>query len=328
MANWQWHGRHAGCGHGTKMNKAFLVQKPMELRKGVNHIAILATTMGMQDSGAYLEKRQAGVNLVQIQGLNAGTLDLTGNGWGHVVGLVGEQKQIHSEKGMDSVQWKPAAFDKSLTWYRRRFDMPSGDDPVVLDMSPMGKGIFFVNGEGLGRYWISYKHALGRPSQHLYHVPRSFLREKDNVLVLFEEEGGRPDDIMILTVKRDNICTFISEDNPAHIRSWKRQDSQLTAVADDLKPRAVLTCPPKKTIQQVVFASFGNPEGICGNYTVGSCHTPRAQEVAEKACVGKQSCVLDVSHDAYGADANCPGTTGTLAVQAKCSKRPTPTPAQ
>jgi hypothetical protein len=101
---------------------------------------------------------RSGVNLVQIgQGLNAGTLDLTGNGWGHV----GEQKQIHSEEGMGSVQWKPAVFDKPLTWYRRRFDMPSGDDPVVLDMSPMGKGVVFVNGEGLGRYWISYKHALG-----------------------------------------------------------------------------------------------------------------------------------------------------------------------
>jgi hypothetical protein len=261
------------------------------------------------------------VNLVQIgQGLNAGTLDLTGNGWGHV----GEQKQIHSEEGMGSVQWKPAVFDKPLTWYRRRFDMPSGDDPVVLDMSPMGKGVVFVNGEGLGRYWISYKHALGRPSQHLHHVPRSFLRDRGNVLVLFEEEGGRPDGIMVLTVKRDNICTFISEDNPAHIRSWERQDSRLTAVADDLSPRAVLACPPKKTIQQVVFASFGNPQGICGNYTVGSCHAPRAQEVAEKACVGKQSCVLQVSHDAYAADANCPGTT----VQTRCSKRPTPAPAQ
>ncbi|KAK3124088.1 hypothetical protein QOZ80_8AG0640270 [Eleusine coracana subsp. coracana] len=315
-----------GCGHGTKMNKAFLLQKPMDLKKGVNHIAILATTLGMQDSGAYLEKRQAGVNLVQIQGLNAGTLDLTGNGWGHIVGLVGEEKQIYTDKGMGSVGWKPAVFDRPLTWYKRRFDMPSGEDPVVIDMSPMGKGFLFVNGEGLGRYWISYKHALGRPSQHLYHVPRSFLKEKGNALVLFEEEGGKPDAIMVLTVKRDNVCTFMSENNPAHIRSWERKDSQLTAVVagDDLKPSAVLSCPPKKTIQQVVFASFGNPLGICGNYTVGSCHATRAQEVVEKECVGKQSCTLDVSHEAYGADPKCPGTTGTLAVQAKCSKRPTP----
>ncbi|XP_062196438.1 beta-galactosidase 11-like [Phragmites australis] len=311
-----------GCGHGTKMNKAFMLQKPMELKKGVNRIAILANTLGMMDSGAFLEHRQAGVQSVQVQGLNTGTLDLTPNGWGHVVGLVGEEKQVYTEKGMSSVSWKPAVVDRPLTWYKRYFDMPSGENPVVIDMSPMGKGVMFVNGEGIGRYWSSYKHALGRPSQHLYHVPRSLLREKKNVLVLFEEEGGRPDAIMILTVKRDNICTFISENNPAHIRSWERKDSQLSAVAGDLNPRAVLSCPPKKAIQQVVFASYGNPLGICGNYTVGSCHTPRAKEVVEKACIGKRSCVLAVSHEVYGGDLNCPGTTATLAVQAKCSKRP------
>jgi len=37
----------AGCGHGTKMNKAFMLQKPMDLKKGVNHIAVLASTLGM-----------------------------------------------------------------------------------------------------------------------------------------------------------------------------------------------------------------------------------------------------------------------------------------
>jgi len=71
-----------------------------------------------QDSGAYLEHRLAGVDRVQITGLNAGTLDLTNNGWGHIVGLVGEQKEIYTEKGMASVTWKPAVNDKPLTWYK------------------------------------------------------------------------------------------------------------------------------------------------------------------------------------------------------------------
>lgn len=159
-------------------------------------------------------------------------------------------------------------------------------------------------------------------------MPRSFLREKNNVLVLFEEEGGHPDAIMILTVKRDNICTFISEKNPAHIKSWQRTDSQITAKGGgDLKPKATLSCPLKKVIQQVVFASFGNPQGICGNYTAGSCHTPRAKEVAEKACLGQRTCTLPVAADVYGGDLNCPGTTATLAVQVKCSKRSPGAPA-
>ncbi|XBI09808.1 hypothetical protein VPH35_137276 [Triticum aestivum] len=205
-----------GCGHGTKMNKAFSLEKPIEVKVGINHISILSSTLGLQDSGSYLERRQAGVHSVTIQGLNTGTLDLTSNGWGHIVGLEGERKQAFTDKGGE-VQWQPAVFDKPLTWYRRRFDMPTGEDPVVIDMNPMGKGILFVNGEGLGRYWSSYKHALGRPSQYLYHVPRCFLKPTGNVLTIFEEEGGRPDAIMILTVKRDNICSFVpgEEDDPA-----------------------------------------------------------------------------------------------------------------
>jgi len=71
-----------------------------------------------QDSGAYLEHREAGIDRVQITGLNAGTLDLTNNGWGHIVGLGGEQKEIYTEKGMGSVAWKPAVKDKPLSWYK------------------------------------------------------------------------------------------------------------------------------------------------------------------------------------------------------------------
>uniref|UniRef100_A0A0D9XAK8 Beta-galactosidase n=1 Tax=Leersia perrieri TaxID=77586 RepID=A0A0D9XAK8_9ORYZ len=313
-----------GCGHGTKINKAFTLDKVMDLKVGVNHISVLSSTLGMMDSGSYLEHRQAGVHTVTIQGLNTGTLDLTTNGWGHVVGLDGERRSVHTDAGMSAVKWNPGKNDRPMTWYRRHFDAPSGDDPVVIDLTPMGKGLVFVNGEGLGRYWVSYHHALGKPSQYLYHVPRSLLKPTANILMIFEEEGGKPEAIMILTVKRDNICTFISEKNPAHIRSWERKESQLTATAGDLRPKAVLSCPPKKTIQSIVFASYGNPLGICGNYTFGSCHAARTKEVVEKACVGKKTCSLTVSHDAYGGDVNCPGTTATLAVQAKCSKRPPP----
>lgn len=39
----------------------------------------------MKDSGAYLEHRLSGVHTVVIQGLNAGTLDLSQNLWRHQV---------------------------------------------------------------------------------------------------------------------------------------------------------------------------------------------------------------------------------------------------
>ena len=48
---------------------------------------------------------------------------------------------------------------------QRYFDMPRGNDPVALDMTTMGKGLAWVNGNCIGRYWVSYLSPLGKPSQ-------------------------------------------------------------------------------------------------------------------------------------------------------------------
>ncbi|KAJ3692808.1 hypothetical protein LUZ60_011903 [Juncus effusus] len=318
-------GQYIGSGHGNKKAKTFVFQKPMDLKTGTNYIAILNTMVGLHDSGAYLEHRDAGLHTAAIQGLNTGTLDLTENGWGHKVGLMGEQIEIYTEGGAGKVQWAKAKSKTPVTWYKRYFDSPDGSaDPVALDMSSMGKGLAWVNGQCIGRYWVSLKSPLGKPSQSVYHVPRSFLKPKDNLLVVFEEHGGNPEDIMIMTVKRDNICTFVSEHHPAHIKSWSRENGKLKTIAQDVIPRAALRCPSKKVVSKIVFASFGNPMGMCGNFTVGNCHTPKATQVVEKLCLGKRSCTLPVMSKDYGANSNCPDTTSTLAVQVKCSRRNLP----
>lgn len=33
-------------------------------------------------------------------------------------------------------------------------DEPTGDDPIALDMLAMGKGLAWLNGEEIGRYWL------------------------------------------------------------------------------------------------------------------------------------------------------------------------------
>uniref|UniRef100_A0A0A8YH38 Beta-galactosidase n=1 Tax=Arundo donax TaxID=35708 RepID=A0A0A8YH38_ARUDO len=309
-----------GSGRGSKQVKGFMFEKPIDLKVGVNHITLLSSTMGMKDSGGELAEVKGGIKECRIQGLNTGTLDLQDNGWGHKAALEGEDKEIYTEKGVSKVQWKPAQNERGATWYKRYFDEPDGDDPVILDMSSMSKGMMFVNGEGIGRYWTSYRTLAGIPSQAQYHIPRPFLKSKDNLLVVFEEELGKPDGILIQTVTRDDICVLLSEHNPTQIKTWQTEGDQIKLIAEDHSTRGFLTCPPKKTIQEVVFASFGNPEGPCGNFTLGTCHTPNAKQVVEKECLGKPSCVLPVVHTVYGADINCPSTTATLAVQVRCSR--------
>ncbi|KAJ4776974.1 Beta-galactosidase [Rhynchospora pubera] len=316
-------GKCIGTGHGSKIQGLFQFSKPMDLKPGTNHISILGITVGLHDSGPYLEHRMAGPDKITIQGLNTGTLDLSANGWGHEVSLFGEKKKIYNEEQTAKVQWTDAKSGQPVTWYKRYFDEPYGSDPVSLDMSSMGKGLMWVNGHCLGRYWVSYLSPLGKPSQSVYHVPRAFLKPKDNVLVLFEEQGGKPEDILIMTVKRDNICTFVSEYHTAHSKSWSRQGGHIKTIAEDMRPYASLRCLRKKVISKIIFASFGNPMGMCGNFTAGTCHSPHALPIVEKLCLGKRSCSLPVTSKEYRADVNCSGTTGTLAVQAKCSRRKT-----
>ena len=45
------------------------------------------------------------------------------------------------------------------------FDMPEGNDPVILRMTSMAKGMAWVNGKNIGRYWLSYLSPLEKPSQ-------------------------------------------------------------------------------------------------------------------------------------------------------------------
>ncbi|WOL17238.1 beta-galactosidase 11-like [Canna indica] len=314
-------GKFMGFAHGSNIEKSFVFQSPCHLKGGANHIAILGSTVGLPDSGAYLEHRIAGVHTIAIQGLNTGTLDLSQNLWGHQVGLIGEKLHIFNEQGIKNVEWIEAKNDMQVTWYQVRFDAPSGDDPVALDMSSMGKGMAWINGESIGRYWVSYLNPLGEPSQSVYHVPRSLLKDKDNLMVLFEEQGGRPDDILIMTVKRDNICTFASDVLPGQNMSKQWENNQLRLVAHDAREETDVSCPEEKVINSIVFASFGNPTGLCGNFTKGICHAQQTRSVVEKACLGKNKCTIPVTSGAYGGDVNCPGTTGTLAVHAKCSHK-------
>ncbi|KAG1359433.1 putative beta-galactosidase 7-like [Cocos nucifera] len=201
-----------GSGHGAKLAKSFVFQKPMELKQGLNHISILGLTIG----------------------------------------------------------------------FPRYFDMLHGNDPVALDMTSMGKGLAWVNGNCIGRYWVSYLSPLGQPSQSVYHIPRAWLKPKDNLLVIFEEHGGKPGGILVVTVKRDNICTVVSEFNPPTTESFSREDNEIETLIQDVKPRAYLKCNDNKVIRSIAFASFGNPTGACGNFTVGTCHSPQAASIVEK----------------------------------------------
>ncbi|KAI7988966.1 Beta-galactosidase 8 [Camellia lanceoleosa] len=100
----------------------------------------------------------------------------------------------------------------------------------------MGKGEAWVNGQSIGRYWptnnassggctnsCNYRGPYnsnkclkncGKPSQQLYHVPRSWLQSSGNTLVLFEEMGGDPTQLSFATKQIGSLCSHVSESHP------------------------------------------------------------------------------------------------------------------
>ncbi|KAG5050473.1 hypothetical protein AAZX31_04G227500 [Glycine max] len=189
-------GNLVGSKHGSHKNVSFVMENKLNLISGMNNISFLSATVGLPNSGAYLEGRVAGLRSLKVQGR-----DFTNQAWGYQVGLLGEKLQIYTASGSSKVKWESfLSSTKPLTWYKTTFDAPVGNDPVVLNLGSMGKGYTWVNGQGIGRYWVSFHTPQGTPSQKWYHIPRSLLKSTGNLLVLLEEETGNPLGITLDTV--------------------------------------------------------------------------------------------------------------------------------
>ncbi|XP_052114199.1 beta-galactosidase 6 isoform X2 [Arachis duranensis] len=193
---------YIGGAHGNHNDKSFILEVPVELNEGTHNISILSVMVGLPDSGAFLERRFAGLTTVEIR-CSEESHDLTNATWGYQVGLLGEKLEIYEVQNSDSNEWCELGdnpTNQTLVWYKNVFDSPEGDEAVALNLESMGKGEAWVNGQSIGRYWVSFHDFNDQPSQTLYHVPRSFLKDSGNVLVLFEEGGGNPLRISLNTV--------------------------------------------------------------------------------------------------------------------------------
>lgn len=289
---------------------------------GVVSVNLLAVSMGLANFGTHMELVHKGVEgTVKLASQN-----ITSVGWTHQVGLEGEslQRWVANSTAQWGDGWSGST-GKPLVWLKASFASPSGTDPLVIDMSSMGKGNLWVNGHHLGRYWLidaisslggnvcgpcdyrgPYEPAkcrtdCGGKSQKLYHVPADWLAGSggSNTLVIFEETAVNTSGIAVKTVMPDIVCSDIGEQWP--------QGGTFVSVE----------CQSGQVVTDVVFASFGTPTGSCGTYEAGpSCHASNSTTVVEKLCLGKQSCVIPVLDSTFGDP--CPNQTKALAVEAKC----------
>ena len=104
-----------------------------------------------------------------------------------------------------------------------------------------------------------------------YHVPRSFLANTDNRLVLFEEFGGDPFLVTFQTVAVGSICANAREGYTLE-----------------------LSCQGQRAISNIKFASFGDPKGTCEypfatagsqSFKKGTCEAAGALSIIQEVMV-------------------------------------------
>lgn len=76
-----------------------------------------------------------------------------------------------------------------------------------------------------------------------------------------------------------------------------------------------LTAPVGYVFITVEFASYGTPNGTCGSFTLGSCHSASSGSICSNAFVGHNSATVSATNGIFGDP--CGGTFKRLYVQAR-----------
>ncbi|XP_010558976.1 PREDICTED: beta-galactosidase 15-like [Tarenaya hassleriana] len=299
----------------------FVMDKRIKIKRGKNEIALLSTTVGYNNYGEFFDETRHGIwGPVKLVGENHGEKiikNVSSSLWIYKSGLYGEENKFY-EAGIHNARraWHSTSLpsNRPFVWYKATFPTPLGTDPVVVDLRGLSKGEVWVNGKSIGRFWASleakgcndncdYRGAYsgekcvtgcGEPTQRWYHIPRSFLKEyEDNVMVVFDEFGGSPQLVKIQTVTIGKVCATAYEDKTLE-----------------------LSCQGGSVFKEFHFADYGEPEGDCGDFSRGSCGARHTMNIINQKCLGKERCVIRVSDETFGAS-HCNGEK-RLAVEASC----------
>ncbi|PWA84719.1 glycoside hydrolase, family 35 [Artemisia annua] len=211
-----------GSAFGGPESRKVKVTGNANLRAGTNKISLLSVAVGLQNNGPHFELWKTGVlGPVVLHGVGKGSWDLSRQKWSYQVGLKGESMNLAAPTGISSVDWTEsslvAQMNRPLTWYKAYFNAPQGGEPLAIDMKGMGKGQVWINGQSIGRYWtihgkgscnvcnyagtyrpVKCQTRCGVPTQRWYHVPRSWLKPTQNMIIMFEEIGGDPSTVSIM----------------------------------------------------------------------------------------------------------------------------------
>ncbi len=198
---------------GLLTGPAFTQSFPLTLTEGSHTLSLLTCAVGLIKGDWML----GGQNMVEerkgLWGQARWNNENLSGPWTMQPGLLGERAALFAAGGA-MVSWHEhwqEAVSRPLSWWRFSFTRPQTDGALAVDLTGMSKGLAWLNGRCIGRYWLvagtreelqSWQtppvllERIGSPTQQFYHLPAEWLLE-ENEFVLFDELGGDPSQIRI-----------------------------------------------------------------------------------------------------------------------------------
>ncbi|MFA7344773.1 MAG: beta-galactosidase [Terrimicrobiaceae bacterium] len=195
----------------TGSGRGFAHEFQLDLSPGVHRLDLLACAIGLIKGDWSL----GFMNMVEERKGIWGQVLLDGKPlpgpWTLAPGLIGETAPAWSPAG-EWLPWKTAGSSpkphRQPAWWRVRFRSPHDEQGISLDLTGLSKGLAWINGHCLGRYWLvpTLLNPEGNPTdtpgevtQRYYKAPASWLNKpgEANTLVLFDEEGASPANIRV-----------------------------------------------------------------------------------------------------------------------------------
>jgi hypothetical protein len=105
--------------------------------------------------------------------------------------------------------------------------------------------------------------------------------------------------------------------DPANVQGAGTSSTTICAVANESQTLSI-TAPDGTVFTSVEFASYGTPNGSCGNFTIGACHDTESQSIVEGYLLGNTGTITIPANNTIFGDP-CSGTFKRLYVQATAS---------
>ncbi len=117
-------------------------------------------------------------------------------------------------------------------------------------------------------------------------------------------------------IKTNDSIICIGQNSVLHMIVKSSESGTLCTMVNE-NDWVQMTAPNNCIFTNVYFASYGTPEGDCGNFSLGWCHAMSSMNVAQNACIGNNNFTLAADNYTFGDP--CGGTYKRFYMEAEYS---------